>query len=382
MLAFTALKTLCKKRCSKNWVSKRLSKVEAPGTITPRGFFIMYCEACGTQLPLGAKACPNCGTLTPAYYADSSVSPHDSTQAASGSSFDALVAPPPSSTQYGTNQYDASLQNPYEVTPYTAPAPAPPPPQPPRKVSPAMLGILIVLVILLIAGASVGFVLLRNNQARANLPPSVTSGPTRNTDNAAVNATGTASAFYSLYDTDTSSSLPTKNDPLSNNSQGLQWDEGQGCTFTGGAYHVSNTQSSGVSACMAHKSNFSDFLCQVQMTIIKGSYGSLIFRSNDALSNFYIFREGQDGVFTFAKYSNSADTEIEHSPSLAFKQGPNQTNLLAVIVQGSHLIFYINAQYVYDTYDTSFRSGEIGLVAGSIGSPTEVVYNNLKIWAL
>lgn len=133
---------------------------------------------------------------------------------------------------------------------------------------------------------------------------------------------------------------------------------------------------------MAHKSNFSDFLCQVQMTIIKGSYGSLIFRSDDAASNFYIFREGQDGVFTFAKYNNSADTEIEHSPSLVFKQGPNQTNLLAVIVQGSHLIFYINAQYVYDTYDTSFRSGEIGLVAGSIGNPTEVVYNNLKIWAL
>src|SRR5260221_9534283 len=218
MLAFTALKTLCKKRCSKNWVSKRLSKVEAPGTITPRGFFIMYCEACGTQLPLGAKACPNCGTLTPAYYADSSVSPHDSTQAASGSSFDALVAPPPSSTQYGTNQYDASLQNPYEVNPYTAPAP---PPQPPRKVSPAMLGILIVLV-LLIAGASVGFVLLRNNQVKANLPPSVTSGPTRDTDNAAVNATATATAFYSLYDTDTSSSLPTKNDPLSNNTHRLQ----------------------------------------------------------------------------------------------------------------------------------------------------------------
>src|SRR5258708_36729204 len=157
MLAFTALKTLCKKEMLKNWVSKRLSKVEVTGTITPRGVFIMYCEVCGTQLPLGAKACPNCGTFTPAYYADSSFSPHDSPQAASGSSFDALVAPPPSSTQYGTSQYDASLQNPYEVNPYTAPAP---PPQPPREVSPAMLSILIVLVLLIIAVAIVGFVLL------------------------------------------------------------------------------------------------------------------------------------------------------------------------------------------------------------------------------
>ena len=116
------------------------------------------------------------------------------------------------------------------------------------------------------------------------------------------------------------------------------------------------------------------------MTIVKGSYGGLIFRSDDALSNFYIFREGQDGVFTFAMYKNRQDTEIKHSPVSAFKQGPNQTNLLALIAQGSHLIFYINAQYVYDTYDTSFNSGEIGLVAGSIGAPTEVVYNNLKTW--
>jgi hypothetical protein len=68
--------------------------------------------------------------------------------------------------------------------------------------------------------------------------------------------------------------------------------------------------------------------------------------------------------------------------SLTFKQGPNQTNLIAVIAQGSHLIFYVNAQYVYDLNDTSFSSGEIGLVAGSIGNPTEVIYNNLKLWAL
>jgi hypothetical protein len=88
----------------------------------------------------------------------------------------------------------------------------------------------------------------------------------------------------------TCSRSPTMDDPLSDNSKGLQWDQGQGCTFTGGAYHVSNPQSSGSQACMAHKSYFSNFLYQVQMTIVKGSYGSLIFRSDNAVSNFYIFR--------------------------------------------------------------------------------------------
>ena len=338
----------------------------------------MHCEICGTQLPWEAKACPNCGTLTPAYYANSGASAYDPTiPTASGPSPHALSAPPPS-TQYGSNPYEASLQSPYDVNPYTVPPP--PPPRPPRKVSPVLLGTLI-LLILLTVGSGVGFVLLRNNQTKINIPPTATTSPLSHTGNAEANATATASAFYSLYDTDTSI-LPTKDDPLSDNSKGLRWDEGQSCTFSGGAYHVSNPQSSSFQVCLAHASKFSDFLYQVQMTIVKGSYGSLVFRSDDTWSNFYIFRAGQDGVCTFAVYKNRTDTEIMHSPSLAFKQGPNQTNLLAVIAQGSHLIFYVNAQYVFEITDSSLSSGEIGLVAGSIGSPTEVIYNNAKVWAL
>src|ERR1700694_1770515 len=121
----------------------------------------MYCESCGYQLPLGAKACPNCGALSPAYHANSGASPYDPTQPA-GSSFDAIVPPPPPpSTDYGPNPYDVPLQSPRDVNPYTVP----PPPPPPRKASPLILGILAVLV-LLIVGASVGFALLRNNQPR------------------------------------------------------------------------------------------------------------------------------------------------------------------------------------------------------------------------
>lgn len=344
-----------------------------------RGGPIMNCSTCGVQLPSDAKACPNCGTLTPAYYANAGSSQHDPTlPAVSGSSPYAMSTPPPS-TQYGSNPYEVS-QNPYEVSSYHVP----PPPPPPRKVSLMMLGILTTLV-LVIVGASVGFFLLRNNQSRTTLPPATTAlAPTTTTNvtgNANADVTATATAFYGVYNTATSH-IPTIDDPLSNNTKGLQWDEGQGCTFTGGAYHVSNTQSSGFQVCLAHMSNFSNFVYQVQMTISKGSYGSLIFRSDNTLSNFYIYRVGQDGVATFALYKNRTNTELKHAPSLAFKQGPNQTNLLAVIAQGSDLICYVNAQYVYDIPDTSLSSGEIGLVAGSLGSPTEVSYTNAKIWVL
>ncbi len=118
------------------------------------------------------------------------------------------------------------------------------------------------------------------------------------------------------------------------------------------------------------------------MTIVKGSYGSIVFRSDDVGSNFYIFRAGQDGVCTIAVYNNSINTELQHSPSQVFKQGPGQTNTLAVLAQGSRLIFYVNAQYLFDLNDLSFPSGKFGLVAGSVGDPTEVLYRNAKLWVL
>jgi hypothetical protein len=107
-------------------------------------------QACGAQLPLEAKACPNCGTLTPAYYAGSGASPHDPTiQAALGSSPYAVNALPPS-TQYGSNPSDIPLQNPYNINTYEAPVP--PPSQRPGKRIGIFVG-LVVLVLLLISSS-------------------------------------------------------------------------------------------------------------------------------------------------------------------------------------------------------------------------------------
>src|SRR5438270_10445844 len=87
----------------------------------------MYCQVCGTQLPSEARACPNCGTPTPASYTNSSASPYDPTiPAVSGSTPSGMSAPPPPPTQYGANQYESSLQSTYPVNPYEAPPPLPP----------------------------------------------------------------------------------------------------------------------------------------------------------------------------------------------------------------------------------------------------------------
>ncbi len=148
----------------------------------------MQCQACGAQLPSEAKACPNCGTLTPAYYANAGASAHDPTiPAVSGSSPYAMSAPPPS-TQYGSNPYDRSSQSPYHVNPYEAPPP--PPPQRPGNRIGIIVGV--VLLVLLLIGGGV-FALLQYSSAS-----NAGAAAARATTTAHANATATASTIAAL----------------------------------------------------------------------------------------------------------------------------------------------------------------------------------------
>ena len=122
----------------------------------------MDCQVCGTQLPAEARACPNCGTLTPAYYTNSSASPYDpTTPAAPGSSPYGVSAPPPPPTQYGANPYDSPLQSPYPVNPYEVPTPLPP--RRPGNRTGIIVGV-VILVLLLIGGGVFAWLLYSSNK--------------------------------------------------------------------------------------------------------------------------------------------------------------------------------------------------------------------------
>jgi hypothetical protein len=110
----------------------------------------MDCQICRTQLPSQARACPNCGTPTPAYSAASGASAYDPTiPAASRSSPAVMSASPLPPTQYSANPYASPMQSPYPFNPYEAPAP--PPPRRSGKRIGLIVG-LVVLVLLLIGG--------------------------------------------------------------------------------------------------------------------------------------------------------------------------------------------------------------------------------------
>ncbi len=65
------------------------------------------------------------------------------------------------------------------------------------------------------------------------------------------------------------------------------------------------------------------------------------------------------------------------------KTGLNQTNLIAIVADGSNIYLYMNHHYLNQTSDTTYQSGEIGVLAeNSTSSSAEVVFRNAQVWKL
>ncbi len=204
-------------------------------------------------------------------------------------------------------------------------------------------------------------------------------------------ATGTATAYQDLYNSSTSGT-PALSDPLHDNSIGNQWYEGTNtangvCAFSGGAYHASESQTNTFIGCDSDStsSNFSNFAYQVQMKIIKGDAGGVVFRANDTNGTYYVFSVSQDGSYQFfacPPNASKCNTTLLSGSSGAINQGLNQTNVVTVVVKGNTITLYVNQQEIDRVTDNTFSHGQIGVIADDITHPTEVVYNNAKVWTL
>jgi hypothetical protein len=170
-------------------------------------------------------------------------------------------------------------------------------------------------------------------------------------------------------------------DPLQNNSKGYQWDERAGCQFTGGAYDVQVAQPNTSQPCYAHTTSFSNFTFEVQMRIVQGDCGAIIFRADSATNNFYGFRICQDGHYSFVGRIGSHSATIIYQTTSAIHKGLNQINTLAVVAHRNMFDLYVNYQKVDSVSDSTYSQGEIGvLAANQSGNGTEVVFSDAHVW--
>ena len=173
------------------------------------------------------------------------------------------------------------------------------------------------------------------------------------------------------------------NDPLSDNSNGNFWGESSetngSCSFTGEKYHINVLQTNIYFACTSRVSNFSNFVYEVQMTIVQGDRGGIIFRSDG--NNFYYFRIGNDGTYSLDIYKDNSDQHtLISSSNSAINIGHNQSNLIAAVANGSNIVLYVNNQRIDSVTDSAFSQGQIGVAASDNSHLTEVVFSNAKVW--
>ncbi len=335
----------------------------------------MNCRSCGAQLPPGAAHCPRCGAAVS--YNDYNVGTAADAPTIASQSHAVAQQPPP--TVYGPPLYGITPPTSYSTSPYNPYTPLPPAPPSPRRSNRIGVIVGIVLFLLILIGGSVLVFFLRSRSGQAPSPVSPTANA--NTTAQAI-ATATAVALQSPY---THSGTLALSDSLSDNSKGYDWDENTNCAFKGGAYHDIAPDPHFGDYCIAKATDFSNFAFEVQMQVIKGDAGGIVFRvtSTNPTNKYYILDVDQTGSYSFDVVNGSNDSTLAGGSSAAINQGVNQTNLLAVVAQGTSITLYVNHRPIAHVTDSTYSHGQVGLDANPIDNhPTEVVYSNVKVWTL
>ncbi len=234
--------------------------------------------------------------------------------------------------------------------------------QPPNKRSSSGLRIaVIVIVVLVIIAAAIAAIAIpaHNNQV--------------------YNANATATAVASTYPFSNNLKL---NDPLSDNTHGNNWEENANCAFTNGAYHDIDSTSNTISPCSALKSNFKDFTYQASMQIKQGSLGGITFRGDTAQWHYYSFIVGSDGSYGLLLYTKTNTKPQTLQEGNVQQISATQPTQLGVVARGSTLGLYINKQLVATVTDSTYTSGQVGVVAYNTGENVDAAFSNAQVWAL
>src|SRR5207248_1805411 len=138
------------------------------------------------------------------------------------------------------------------------------------------------------------------------------------------------------------------------------------------------------SYCLAAGSNYSNFLFQVQMTIIQGLDGGVVFRTSNPSLPSYIFTVTYSGLYALnVAFDPQHGRTLAFGRSLVIKTGLNQANLLGVMARAGNLSLFINKHFVASVSDDTYHAGAIGLATSNFPQTSiDVAFNNVHVWNL
>jgi len=193
-------------------------------------------------------------------------------------------------------------------------------------------------------------------------------------------------ALQKMY-TAVTTNVPLLYDPLSRQDANYwnvgTWHQGDSCSFNDGAYHIVSIEQEYYSWCIAEAPVFSNFVYQVQMKILRGDGGGLVFRARDKSGDYYYFGIGQTGAYNLYRFSSKEDRqELQSGSSSGIKTGLNQVNLLSIVARGAQIAVFVNKQPIAEINDSAYQKGQIGLAADEDNNTTDVAYTSAQVWTL
>lgn len=99
-------------------------------------------------------------------------------------------------------------------------------------------------------------------------------------------------------------------------------------------------------------------------------------------TNFYFLIISSDGYYGIGIVEDGHQKLLEPPQmyhSEAINPG-NANNHIQAVCQGSRLALSVNGEFIAETYDSSFTSGDIGLIVGSFDEPgVDILFDNLSV---
>lgn len=258
-----------------------------------------------------------------------------------------------------------------------------------RKRGPG-IGVSLLVGLLFFAMLAGGFYVFTHLPSRANTPN--TTGPgtvgASNTSAVSPGATSTAQALatqQAAYATATAitGNTPLLNDSLNSNTNNRWPNDGVGCAFAGGTYHVLVSKPDYLQPCSPTGFMFSDGAIKVDLSLLQGSDAGIILRANG--DQFYDFEITNQGEFYFRRHDANAGAVYVPLVPKTFSSAiaPNNAkNTLLIIASGSIFQLFINGVFMKEVQDSTYSSGQIGLVAGTLApmASADTSFSNLTVY--
>ncbi|QBD79201.1 hypothetical protein EPA93_25760 [Ktedonosporobacter rubrisoli] len=298
-------------------------------------------------------------------------------------------------TAYGINfppDTDSLSEPTLRKTP-SAPQIPPPPPYwstqpitPPNTIRPRrLLTIVAVLCALaLLISGTVGLFIYQNHvqsiqaTATATALRATTTVSARQTSIAAMTATVTTGNHYPSYMPD--NGQISFYDPMTD-PKDKQWSEDRLCYATQDGYHVLTNQAHYYRYCSS-ANTYADFAFEVQMKIVKGDCGGLEIR-NDGQGKAYqlvICANGAYGMYLYVDLDGAHAKTLLESTSALIHAEAGKLNTIGVVAKGPDIRLFVNGYTLGHIQDNTYQKGYIGLLATAYDNPSEVVYQNARIW--